>query len=90
MDRLGHCELRIGLLPNPRLKIQHLEQRGILQYGSQLVPLPKKEEDALKYCPEKGFQVIGSAPMDAVPRHLYFKVASLCPFFENWVHVSTR
>ena len=53
-----------------------MERQSILsvQYGSQILPLPKETENAMKYQPDKGFQVIGVVPKDSVPQSLYTKV----------------
>lgn len=46
-----------------------------LQYGSQILPVPKEAELAMKYAPEKSFQVIGVVPQDSVSHSLFMKVA---------------
>ncbi len=48
-----------------------------LQYGSQMLPLPREAELAMKYAPEKSFQVIGVVPQDSVSHVLFMKVRLL-------------
>lgn len=45
-----------------------------VQYGSQILPLPREAEVAMKYTPDKSFQVIGVVPEDSVPHSLFMKV----------------
>lgn len=45
-----------------------------MQYGSQILPLPKESELAMKYMPDKSFQVIGVVPEDSVHHSLFMKV----------------
>jgi hypothetical protein len=47
------------------------------RYGKQLVPMSKEDAEALKYEPEKGFQVLGFVQEARIPRHHFMKVRCL-------------
>lgn len=50
------------------------EQESDLQYGGQIVPLVRDVELALKYAPEKAFQVVGAVALEAVPHAFFMSV----------------
>ena len=45
-----------------------------MQYGAQVVPFQAEHQHALRYAPDKDFQVVGVVPQAAVPHAFFMKV----------------